>query len=84
MRAFTYIANTIDEDDPTNTYKISGIVAAKDYGAAARKVEKYCTVPTTGECLLIDLNIWEIESFEGLISSDIIRDILSELPESEY
>lgn len=72
MTIFKYKTNSFDDLDDEVHSEI-GLIAAKDYGEAASKLQKYYSRPS-GECDLISLELSELEDM--LPKSKIFEEII--------
>ena len=72
MRVFRFKTEWYCEDE-NKVLKESGFVAGKNYGEAAEAIESMYTDPK-GRCDLISLNLYEIDSFKGIIYDEDIAD----------
>ena len=60
----------------------SGIVAANSFTKAAKILEKNCTSPS-GECDLISLELYELDSINGAITDDELLETIEKEKENK-
>ena len=72
MRIFRFKLEWYCEDE-NKILKDSGFVAGKNYGKAAEAIESMHT-DSKGRCSLISLNLYEVDSFKGIIYDEDIAD----------
>jgi len=70
MNFYRYTIEVI-EDDPTELVSETGFVIGKSYSDAAKRLEKISTAPS-GECNLVSIELYEIDSYSAGVISDIM------------